>query len=180
MQQTWRRKGGEAEAALAFKGQVSARVLTALYHLLRLALAAIFIYAGLLKLLHPKVFAHALAQFELLPDAFIPLVAIGLPALEVLAGLGLILDSRLSLLVIQGMLLLFLLVLGYAIFQGLDIDCGCFTVDELAERSTVTAAFFRDVVMMVGVFFLLWARQFRSRWSFGSLKLNAQKGEVEE
>jgi uncharacterized membrane protein YphA (DoxX/SURF4 family) len=169
------KKGAEAEATPAFKGQALSSILTVLYHLLRLGLAAIFIYAGLLKLLNPRVFAHALAQYELLPDALLPLVALGLPAAEVLAGLGLVLDLRFSLLAIQGMLLLFLLVLGYAIFRGLDIDCGCFTMDELAERSSVQAAFFRDVVMMGGVFFLLWARQFRSPFSLGSRKLIQRK-----
>jgi uncharacterized membrane protein YphA (DoxX/SURF4 family) len=180
MNRTWLKKGGEAESGSALKGWGSSPILTGLYHVLRLGLAAIFIYAGLVKLLNPRVFAHALAQFELLPDALLPLVALGLPAAEVLAGLGLVLDLRLSLLVIQGMLLLFLLVLGYAIFRGLDIDCGCFTLDELAERSTVQAAFFRDLVMMGGVFFLIWARQFRSPFSLGSWQINSKKGEVKK
>ena len=175
MPRTQSKEGAKAEAVPPFKGRVSSSLLTGLYHVLRLGLAAIFIYAGLVKLLHPKVFAHALAQYELLPDALLPLVALGLPAVEVLAGLGLVLDLRLSLLAIQGMLLLFILVLGYAIFMGLDIDCGCFTMDELAERSTVQAAFFRDVVMMGGVFFLLWARQFRSPFSLGSFKSTQRK-----
>jgi uncharacterized membrane protein YphA (DoxX/SURF4 family) len=175
MQWNWMKKKGAAQQAPALKGRLSSAFLTGLYHLLRLGLAAIFIYAGLVKLLDPKAFAHALAQFELLPDALLPLVAIVLPAAEVLAGLGLVLNLRFSLAAIQGMLLLFL---AYAIFKGLDIDCGCFTVDELAARSTVKAAFFRDLVMMGGVFFLLWARQFRSRFSFGFRQINSKKGEA--
>ena len=67
--------------------------LTWLYHFLRLALACIFIYAGVIKLLDPRAFAHAIAQYDLVPEGLLPLVAVGLPALELLAGLGLIWKS---------------------------------------------------------------------------------------
>ena len=67
--------------------------LTWAYHCLRLTLAGVFIYAGFIKLLDPRAFAHAIAQYDLVPEALLPLVAIGLPALELLAGLGLIWKS---------------------------------------------------------------------------------------
>jgi hypothetical protein len=105
--------------------------LTWIYHGLRLALAGVFIYAGLVKLLDPRTFAHAIAQYDLVPEGLLPLVAIGLPSLELLAGLGLILEVRGSLTVIGVLLLIFLVVLGLAVWQNLDIDCGCFTGDEL-------------------------------------------------
>ena len=56
--------------------------LTWLYHVLRLGLAGIFIYAGLIKLLDPRAFAHAIAQYDMIPEALLPLVAVGLPVLE--------------------------------------------------------------------------------------------------
>ena len=105
--------------------------LTWLYHFLRLALACIFIYAGFIKLLDPRAFAHAIAQYDLMPEGLLPLVAVGLPALELLAGLGLICEVRGSLTIIAVLLLIFLVILGYAVWQNLDIDCGCFTADEL-------------------------------------------------
>ena len=105
--------------------------LTWLYHFLRLGLACIFIYAGFIKLLDPRAFAHAIAQYDLVPEGLLPLVAVGLPALELLAGLGLICEVRGSLTIIAILLLIFLVILGYAVWQNLDIDCGCFTADEL-------------------------------------------------
>ena len=105
--------------------------LTWLYHFLRLSLACIFIYAGFIKLLDPRAFAHAIAQYDLVPEGLLPLVAVGLPALELLAGLGLIGEVRGSLTIIAILLLIFLVILGYAVWHNLDIDCGCFTADEL-------------------------------------------------
>jgi uncharacterized membrane protein YphA (DoxX/SURF4 family) len=136
--------------------------LTWLYHFLRLALAGIFIYAGVIKLLGPKAFAHAIAQYDLLPEGLLPLVAIGLPALEVLAGLGLILEVRGSLTIITVLLLMFLVILGYAVSQNLDIDCGCFTADELDAQHNVTTALWRDLMMIGATLFLYWRRRSRA------------------
>jgi uncharacterized membrane protein YphA (DoxX/SURF4 family) len=138
-------------------------IFSALYHLLRLGLASIFIYAGFVKLLNSKAFAHALAQFQLIPDGFLPAVTIGLPAAELLAGLGLIFDRRISLTIILSMLIGFIMILGYAILNDLDIDCGCFTLDELTERTSVKGAIFRDLFMVAAVFFLFWCRRFRTQ-----------------
>jgi len=153
--------------------------LTWLYHFLRLALAGIFIYAGVIKLLNPKAFAHAIAQYDLVPEGLLPLVAIGLPALEVLAGLGLILEVRGSLPIVAVLLLMFLVILGYAVSQNLDIDCGCFTADELDAQHSVTTAFRRDLMMIGATLFLYWRRRSRAPQSLWIRKLTLRlKGET--
>jgi len=129
------------------------------YHLLRLGLGCLFVYAGVTKLLDPKAFAHAIAQFDLLPETVLPLVAVGLPALEVVAGVGLIFEVRGSLSAISVLLAVFLLVLGYAVWLDLDIDCGCFTVAELSARTSVKQAFFRDLTLAAVMVFLFWRRR---------------------
>jgi uncharacterized membrane protein YphA (DoxX/SURF4 family) len=153
--------------------------LTWLYHFLRLGLACIFIYAGFIKLLDPRAFAHAIAQYDLIPDGLLPLVAVGLPALELLAGLGLIGEVRGSLTIIAILLLIFLVVLGYAVWQNLDIDCGCFTVEDLAGQEGLKMAFRRDLIMIGATLFLYWRRRSRAPQSLwiGKLKI-LFKGEV--
>ena len=136
--------------------------LTWLYHFLRLGLACIFIYAGFIKLLDPRAFAHAIAQYDLIPEGLLPLVAVGLPALELLAGAGLIFEVRGSLTIMAILLLIFLVILGYAIWQNLDIDCGCFTTDELAAQDGVITAFRRDLIMIGATLFLYWRRRSRA------------------
>jgi uncharacterized membrane protein YphA (DoxX/SURF4 family) len=136
--------------------------LTWLYHFLRLSLACIFIYAGFIKLLDPRAFAHAIAQYDLIPEGLLPLVAVGLPALELLAGVGLIFEVRGSLTLIALLLLIFLVILGYAIGQNLDIDCGCFTLNELDAQHGLVTAFRRDLVMIGATLFLYWRRRSRA------------------
>jgi uncharacterized membrane protein YphA (DoxX/SURF4 family) len=152
--------------------------LTWLYHFLRLALALIFIYAGGVKLLDPRAFAHAISQYDLVPEVVLPLIAIGLPALEVVAGLGLILEVRGSLTIITVLLLVFLVILGYAVWQNLDIDCGCFTADELDAQHSVQTAFRRDLMMIGAALFLYWRRRRRPRHSLWIRQLSTKwKGE---
>ena len=136
--------------------------LTWLYHFLRLSLACIFIYAGFIKLLDPRAFAHAIAQYDLIPEGLLPMVAVGLPALELLAGLGLIGEVRGSLGIIGILLLIFLVILGYAVWHNLDIDCGCFTLDELDGQHSLITAFRRDLIMIGATLFLYWRRRSRA------------------
>ena len=131
----------------------------------RLVLAAIFILAGVLKLKDPSAFAHAIAQYNLVPEGVIPLLAIGLPVVELLAGVGLLFDLKGGLAATSGLMLFFIIVLGYAILHDLDIDCGCFTLEELQERTTVKQAFYRDLVMLAAIAFLYWWRRIRYKYT---------------
>jgi uncharacterized membrane protein YphA (DoxX/SURF4 family) len=129
--------------------------------LVRWVLGLIFIYAGGSKLLAPKAFARMISGYDLLPEPLLPVVAIGLPTLELLAGAGLVFKIRGSLPIISGLLLLFIAVLGYGIWQDLDVDCGCFTPEELAQKDGLKRAFYRDLAMMGAVLFLFWSQRLK-------------------
>ena len=92
------------------------------YKIIRWVLGAIFIYTGGTKLLEPEIFAVLIEAYGIVPKGFIMPVAIGLPLLEVIAGIGLLFDVRGSLALTTGLLLLFIVVLGYGIWIGLDVD----------------------------------------------------------
>jgi len=134
-----------------------------LYRIVRFALGAIFIYAGFVKLLDPKAFAGAISQYDIMPEFFLAPVAIGLPAIEFLAGIGLILNVRGSLAVIFSLLLMFTAVLGYGIVTDLNIDCGCFTPEELKGINSLKQAFYRDLVMIMAAFYLFLSSHFKNR-----------------
>lgn len=125
----------------------------------RLVLAGIFIYSGVIKLISPAAFAEIIAGFGLLPDALVLPAAVILPLAELVAGVGLVFAIRGSLAAITAMLVLFIAVLSYGIHLGLDIDCGCFGPEdpELAYKS-LRSALVRDAVMMVAVAFVFWSR----------------------
>jgi hypothetical protein len=75
-------------------------------------------------------------------------VAIGLPLLELLAGIGLLFEIPGALSAIFGMLLMFCFVLWYGILKDLDIDCGCFSTEELKGQDSLRQALYRDLVMI--------------------------------
>jgi putative oxidoreductase len=96
--------------------------------LLRIALGGIFLYAGSVKLLEPREFADRIAAYQMLPLSLISPMALGLPPLEMILGLFLVIGwkSRMAALGITLLLGIFLLALGQGILRGLPIDCGCF------------------------------------------------------
>ncbi len=139
-------------------------ILDWIYTSLRWGLGIVFVVAGGAKLLEPKVFAVLIEAYGLVPEVLILPVAIGLPVLEVVAGIGLICDIRGSLLVIAGLLVLFLFILGYGIEMGLDVDCGCFGPEDPEAKAFhgLQSALYRDLVMLVGVAFIYAWRRLRS------------------
>lgn len=96
--------------------------------LLRWVLGGLFIYAGVSKAMNTDGFIADLGRYQLLPELLVMPVAIYLPFLEILAGLGLITGIFFlgSLFLTKGMLLAFSLGLASAWLRGLDITCRCF------------------------------------------------------
>ena len=120
------------------------------YRILRFGLAALFIYGGVMKLFDPKSFARVISSYDIVPEMLLPFLAIGLPLVETVAGIALLFDIRGSLAVISGLLGLFVFVLGYGILGDLNVDCGCFGTEELAQQDSLRQAFYRDL-FLVGV-----------------------------
>lgn len=131
-----------------------------LYRLVRWALAGLFIWAGALKLADPPAFAVIISDFGLVPGWSVMPLALALPVVEVAAALGLVFDLRGSLAVISLLLAMFIAILGYAIWLGLDIDCGCFGPEDPEARaySSLRTSLYRDLAMAAGIFFLYWWR----------------------
>jgi uncharacterized membrane protein YphA (DoxX/SURF4 family) len=132
------------------------------YHVCGVVLACVFIYAGLTKLWAPRTFARLISAYDLVPDPLLAPVAIGLPIVEVVAGVGLLWGIRGSLETLVGLIILFLGVLGYAIFKNMDVDCGCFSPEELHARDTLRLSFFRDLglLTLAGIMMLCrWRRK---------------------
>ncbi|MEW6672958.1 MAG: MauE/DoxX family redox-associated membrane protein [Thermodesulfobacteriota bacterium] len=124
-------------------------------------MAGVFIYAGSTKLIAPKTFAVLIEAYGIVPESLLMPLAIALPALEVVAGIGLLFDIKGSLALITGLLGLFIAVLSYGIWVGLDVDCGCFgSEDPNAEAfHNLRQSLFRDIGMLAGVVFIyVWRR----------------------
>jgi len=129
-----------------------------IYNISRFVLAAVFIYAGVVKSNDIVAFAGQIANYQILPYAWNYLVASILPYLELLCGMLLLLNMRVrpAILVLFVLNIIFMLALSSAIIRGFDIDCGCFNPDS-ANPTTPLAALWRDaglLVLMIAAWFL--------------------------
>lgn len=134
--------------------------LPGLYRTVRFVVAVIFLWSGLTKAFDPSGFASVINAYGLIPETWVVPVATALPLLELLAGVGLLLDITGSLILVSGLLLLFMGILGYGILLGLDVDCGCFGPQdpEAAAFHGLRTALYRDLFIMAGIAYLVWWR----------------------
>lgn len=103
-----------------------------LWFLIRLVFGAFFLLSGVLKLKDPILFAEAVRNYKLIGDPFAPAMALFVPWVEVIAGIGVMTDrfARGASLLLLGAMLVFTGAIGISWIRGLDITCGCFGGNE--------------------------------------------------
>ena len=91
-------------------------------------IAAIFIYAGVLKAFDPVQFASDIDNYKILPWTVSVALAFYLPWLEIFCALGLVFQFlyRGALSILIALIVVFTLATIAAKVRGLDITCGCF------------------------------------------------------
>jgi uncharacterized membrane protein YphA (DoxX/SURF4 family) len=116
----------------------------------RLVIGIMLIYASFYKIIEPASFAKAIWYYHLVPGSLINLMALILPWLELICGLGLILGTF-----YQGakvwsalMMVVFMIALASTIVRGIDIDCGCFKASQGATGSAWNSLIFDLVAML--------------------------------
>ena len=96
--------------------------------LARLGLALLFAVAALHKLRDRQRFEGIVADYRLLPDALVPVTAVGLPAAEIALAVGLLASVTApgAALAATGVLAVYSVAIGVNLARGRrDIDCGC-------------------------------------------------------
>lgn len=134
--------------------------------MLRMALGALFVWTGWLKVQDPTAFLFSIRSFHLLPDPCAAWVAMGLPWLEFAAGAALVTGVLVEggLTVIACMLAVFLWAIFYSWQRGLDINCGCFGGD--GGTSDYHDLIRRDVILLalaLGLLVHRWVTHRRKR-----------------
>lgn len=127
--------------------------------LLHLIFGGAFVYAGVVKAWNPQAFLEDVRSFDMLPDPLAAWLAMGLPWLEIFAGLAVITGVMRhgGLLILNGALLSFLGGIGIAWYRGIDIRCGCFGAS--TATSNYVELIVRDVVLLALGAFLILRRQ---------------------
>ncbi len=92
----------------------------------------------------------------MLPDPFSAWLALGLPWLEIFAGVAVIIGvlRQSGLLLLNLSLVMFFIALGSAWHRGLNIDCGCFGGGE--KTTDYTMLFVRDGLLLAAGLLLMW------------------------
>ena len=126
---------------------------------LHLAFGGVFLYAGVVKAWEPQIFLDDVRSFQLLGDPWAAWLAMGLPWLEIFAGLAVItgLFRPGGLLVLNGALLAFLGAIGIAWHRGIDIRCGCFGAS--MATSNYLELILRDMALLVLGLWLAFSRK---------------------
>jgi uncharacterized membrane protein YphA (DoxX/SURF4 family) len=95
---------------------------------LRAGFAALFLYAGIAKLADVRAFALDVANYRMLPAAFVGPFAAAIPGVEVACGVGLLRarSARAAALLATAMLVAFTVAAVQALARDINIDCGCF------------------------------------------------------
>jgi len=126
---------------------------------LEVVLGMVFIVASLHKIADPPDFAHMIYNYKITPNPFINLVAIYMPWIELFAGLALVcgvFGRRGGATIVGGLLVVFMLAIGFNLLRGNAIDCGCFEGSgETKTRAQLLLemwwVLFRDALMLLGV-----------------------------
>jgi putative oxidoreductase len=93
----------------------------------RLILGIVFLFFAVGKITDPESFAKSIANYGIMPNFTINLMALTLPWMELLCGVFLIAGIRLrsSSLICGGLLIIFIIAVVVAMVEGLNINCGC-------------------------------------------------------
>jgi uncharacterized membrane protein YphA (DoxX/SURF4 family) len=123
--------------------------------IIRFILGAIFIAAGIPKILDVASFASVVYNYHLLPDIFINIFAITLPWLEVIIGGLLIMGIWMpgTVIIYNLLMIAFIGALTFNTIRGLDISCGCFSTEpgDIIDMGTI----FRDIIILSASMYLL-------------------------
>ena len=118
--------------------------------IIRLVLGMTFIGASYHKIADPAGFAKILYGYAVFPNISINVLAITIPFIELVAGFSLVLGllPRSALMIINALLFLFILVIGFNLLRGHQFDCGCFSFSHQSHTASNISLLIRDVLLL--------------------------------
>jgi uncharacterized membrane protein YphA (DoxX/SURF4 family) len=117
---------------------------------LRLALAGLFFYAGVVKAGASQEFAIALLPFTFVPPEWTMPLALSLAWIEILAAILLLLPRAFPFgaALVCALCVLFIGVLSWALWNGIIVSCGCFGADDSPSAWKMFLAIGRDILLL--------------------------------
>src|SRR5690349_8769375 len=133
----------------------------------RAVVGVVWVAAGLLKLPDPTENVRAVRAYQLLPESLVPVIGHGLPVLELVVGMCLLvgLVVRPMAVLSAALLVAFIVGISAAWARGLSIECGCFGGGggpSVGASDKYPWELARDVGLLLASVLLVW----RPRMSF--------------
>ncbi len=115
----------------------------------RIILGGLFMYASFDKMVNQEAFLKIIHNYKVLPVQLENPLAMFLPWMEFLTGLCIVINKWVkgAWLLYSTMLAMFIIALTQALVRGLDISCGCFSVQP-SSTSTVWLRIIEDIIML--------------------------------
>lgn len=123
-----------------------------------LALAGVFGVAAIPKIANPESFALMVFRYKILPYALVNLAAIYLPWIELAIAMALLWPGRSrrgAALLALLLLVVFWAALLFNLARGINVACGCFSVDPDA-RHNAALSLIRDTLLIACAAVTFW------------------------
>ncbi|RIK76638.1 MAG: methylamine utilization protein [Planctomycetota bacterium] len=118
------------------------------HRLCRWCVAAVLLAAAVAKWFDLASFARAVGDFGLVWDGWEHPTAIAVSVLEAVAAALLFAGRRTGYGLAAALLLAFTAVVGYGVWQGFDIDCGCLGAVDRWAGVTLKTSLVRNLVLL--------------------------------
>ena len=124
----------------------------------RLVLASVFVSAALPKVRDPVAFSSSIEGFRIIGPTLSNWVALILPWLELIIGIGILLPwiRRSSGIIISALLLMFITLHASAWVRGLEINCGCFGFDTSEKTTNYLKMIVRNTLLLGTCLFIVY------------------------
>lgn len=128
---------------------------TVIATIIRILLGFLFLFAALDKIIDPAKFAEVVYNYRLAPVELLNIIAICVPWIEAIIGITLLIGVwvEVSAFILSGMTILFIIMIVSAILRGLNIECGCFSLDEAGSLVSWKRVI-EDVAILIGGIYL--------------------------
>ena len=129
----------------------------------RMALGAVFLFSCAGKIADPTAFAAIVRNYQLLPPPMVSTTAVIFPWIEAVCGLALVVGrlEKGAALLVSLMMIVFIGLLFYNSYRGLNIACGCFSLATDAPSNIVVNTLRNLLILAAGAWVLLSPRHRR-------------------
>jgi uncharacterized membrane protein YphA (DoxX/SURF4 family) len=131
---------------------------------IRIILGGVFLYSSIAKIADPGAFADIVTNYRLLPPQLVWATAVIFPWVEVVCGLALLFGrlERGAALLVSAMMVVFIAVILYNGYRGLNIACGCFSLSA-REPSNILFNVLRNLTILAAGIWVFFSKRSQSK-----------------